>query len=267
MTDGTTRKRGHRPAATEPVIDRALSLLAAFSPERPTLSLTELSNHTGFPASTVHRLTGRLLAWGALERRSDGRFVIGLRLFEVASLAPRGHGLRAVAMPYLGDLAEATHQHVQLAVLEKDEALLIERISHRNASPVHYRVGGHIPLHSTGPGLVLLAHADTALQERILTGSLVREPEGTTLDAVTLRRDLADIRQHGYTVFRRESPTPVLCVAAPVWNRDDDCCAAVSVVVAVEGASAQPLVPVIRAAARAISRDLGSPRAQRNSHT
>lgn len=267
VSDSVPPGRGQRPAATEPVIDRALALLAAFTAQQPTLSLTELSTRTGFPVSTVHRLTGRLQAWGALERRADGRFVIGLRLFEVASLAPRGHGLREVAMPYLGDLAEATHQHVQLAVLEKDEAMLVERISHRTAAPVHYRVGGHIPLHSTGPGLVLLAHAAPTLQEQVLRGPLVREPEGTDIDPIALRRELAEIRRVGHAVFRRSSPTPVLSVAAPIWDRDDRCCAALSVIVAVQGTpgpSPHSLVPAIISAARAISRDLGSPRAVRS---
>ncbi len=261
MPGEVPQKGGHRPATTEPVIDRALALLAAFTPERPALSLTELSTTTGFPVSTVHRLTRRLLVWGALERRADGRLIIGLRLFEVASLAPRGHGLRAVAMPYLGDLAEATHQHVQLAVREQDEALLVERISHRTAARLHYRVGGHMPLHSTGSGLALLANADAAVQERVLDGPLVRQPEGTVLDPIGLRRDLADIRKQGYAVLRRDSPSPILTVAAPIWDRDDLCCAAVSVVVEAEGSSPLPLVPAVRAAARAISRDLGAPRA------
>lgn len=259
MTESVPPKRGRRPAATDPVIDRALALLTAFTVDRTDLSLTELSSRTGFPVSTVHRLSSRLLAWGALERRADGRFVIGLRLFEVASLAPRGHGLREVAMPYMGDLAEATHQHVQLAVLEKNEATLVERISHRNAAPVHYRVGGHIPLHSTSPGLVLLAYTNDVLREKILGGPLVREPEGIDIDPIALRRELAEIRRIGHAVFRRSSPTPVLSVAAPIYDRDDRCCAALGVVVAVPGASPQPLVPAIIAATRAISRELGAP--------
>lgn len=261
MAGKTPPARGRRPATTEPVIDRALALLAAFSPERAALSLTELSATTGFPASTVHRLTKRLLVWGALERRDDGRFVIGLRLFEVASLAPRGHGIREVAMPYLGDLAEATHQHVQLAVREHAEGLLVERISHRTATQLHYRVGGHMPLHATGSGLALLANADRAVQEQVLSGSLVRQPEGETIDPTTLRRELAEIRRQGYAIMRRNSPSPLLTVAAPIWDRDDTCCAAVSVVVEDAGSSPLALVPAVRAAARAISRDLGAPRA------
>jgi len=259
--EGMANPRGRRPPTTEPVIDRALALLAAFSPDRAALSLTELAELTGIPVSTVHRFTARMAAWGALERRTDGRYVVGLRLLEVASLAPRGHGLRQVAMPYLGDLAEATHQHVQLAVIEEDEATLVERISHRTARPAHYRVGGRMPLHSTGTGLALLAHADIVFQERILAGPLVREPEGVAIDPAMLRRELADVRRAGYAVLRRTSPSALLSVAAPIWNRDEQCCAALSVIVADEGASAQPLVPAVVAAARAVSRALGARKA------
>lgn len=110
------------------MVDRAVALLSAFRADRRVLTLFERSRLSGQPTSTEDRLAGRLVEWGELERLDDGRYVVGLRLLEVASLAPRGHGVRELAM---GDLAEATHQHVLLAVLEEDEALLVERLSCR----------------------------------------------------------------------------------------------------------------------------------------
>ncbi len=74
------------------MVDRAFALLSAFRADRRTLSLSELSRLSGQPTSTAHRLASRLVEWGALERLPDGRYVVGLRLLEVASLAPRGHG-------------------------------------------------------------------------------------------------------------------------------------------------------------------------------
>ncbi len=254
-------RRGHRPANGDPVVDRAFALLAAFGADRRALTLAELSRRSGVPTSTAHRLAGRLLAWGALERDADGRYVVGLRLLEVASLAPRGHGVREAAMPYMADLAEATHQHVLLAVPEDDTALLVERLSHRSAPEVHYRVGGRVPLHSTGVGVVLLAHAPAEQRERLLQNPLVHEPEGVPADPAQLRRRLAEVRRQGFAEFRRSSPGPVLAVAAPVWNSADRCCAAVSVLVPDSGVSAGSLVPAVQATARAVSRALGAPRA------
>ena len=96
-----TLARGKRPPEGEPVVDRALSLLSAFDAGRRRLSLAELSRRSGMPASTTLRLATRLVSWGALERDEQRRYCIGLRLLEVASLAPRGHGLRQVALPFM----------------------------------------------------------------------------------------------------------------------------------------------------------------------
>jgi DNA-binding IclR family transcriptional regulator len=100
------------------VTSKVLALLAAFTPETPELSLSELARRAGLSLPTAHRRAAELLEWGALERGPDGRFQIGLRLWEVASLAPRGLGLREAAMPFLEDLYEVTHENVQLAVRE-----------------------------------------------------------------------------------------------------------------------------------------------------
>ena len=163
--DRPPRVRGRRPPQGDPVVDRALSLLDAFDAGHRHLTLGELSRRSGIPPSSALRLASRLLAWGALERDADGRFSIGLRLWEVAALAPRGQGLQQVALPFMGDLEAVTHQHVLLAVREGDEAVMVERLSSHHAVPALYRPGGRLPLHSTGVGLVLLAFADAAFQE------------------------------------------------------------------------------------------------------
>ncbi len=182
MADAT-RPRGGRPAQGEPVLDRAFRMLGAFGPAHRALSLTSLSARAGLPKPTALRLARKLVEWGALERTADGRYVVGVRLLEVASLAPRGHGLRATALPYLEDLHQATGQHVLLAVRDGLEAILVERLSAHGAGQVLYRVGGRMPLHSTGVGLVLLAHAPAPVQDEILAGELTLEPEHTQLSA------------------------------------------------------------------------------------
>jgi DNA-binding IclR family transcriptional regulator len=256
----TPRIRGKRPARGDPVIDRAFALLAAFDAGHRSLSLGELSRRSGIPTSSTLRLAGRLMAWGALERDTDGRFTIGVRLWEVASLAPRGQGLKQVALPFMGDLEQVTRQHVLLAVRDGDDALLVERLSAHRAMPVLYRVGGRIPLHSTGVGLVLLAFADPAFQESLLDQPLRQQPENVPVSPEGLRRTLADIRREGVATFRRRSPQPLVSVAAPIFDRDDEVAAALSVLVPPEHAEPRLLGPAVRTAARAISRGLGAHR-------
>ncbi|MCM0621424.1 IclR family transcriptional regulator [Nocardioides bruguierae] len=260
--DGTaTRARGKRPPQGEPVIDRAFALLDCFDLDHRFLTLGELSRRSGIPASSALRLAGRLMAWGALERDDAGRFSIGVRLWEVASLAPRGHGLRDVALPYLHDLAEATREHVLLAVRDERQGLLVERISGHRATEVLYRVGGRLPLHSTGVGLVLLAFAEPDFTEPYLDLPLRHDPEQTLVDKARLRRTLAEVRRERIAIFRRAVPSPVLSVAAPIWDADDTVAAALSVVVPDQTFDARRLAPAVQTAARAISRALGAQRA------
>src|SRR3954466_6278396 len=196
MTEGSaepTRIRGRRPPQGDPVVDRAFALLAAFDAAHRSLTLGELSRRSGIPTSSTLRLAGRLQAWGALERGDDGRFTIGLRLWEVASLAPRGQGLKQIALPFMGDLEEFPRQHVLLAVRDGADALLVERLSAHQAMPVLYRVGGRLPLHSTGVGLVLLAYAEPEFQEQMLAQPLMHEPENVPVSPAALRRTLAEV--------------------------------------------------------------------------
>src|SRR5438552_19070867 len=95
------------------VTARALRVLSAFSAEHLALTLSEISRRSELSLTTTHRMVGELTAWGALERGEDGRYRIGLRLWEIGSLAPRSIALRDAAMPFREDLYEATHENVQ----------------------------------------------------------------------------------------------------------------------------------------------------------
>lgn len=247
------------PKPGEAVIDRAFAVLGAFDADHRVLPLAGLAQRTGLPRSTALRLARKLTEAGALERLDDGRYVIGLRLLEIASLAPRGHGLRAVAMPYLEDLFHVTRQHIVLAVRDGTEALLVERLSAHDASPALYRVGGRMPLARTGVGLVLLAHAPVPVQEEMLRDFEPVPGRDGTRTAEELRRVLAEVRRGGYAIASQAEPRPHTTVAAPIRDADG-VVAAVSVVAPSMDFDAAVYVPAVRAAARAISREMNDGR-------
>ena len=244
----------------ESVTSRVLGILAAFSAQQPRLTLSEIGRRTGLPLTTAHRLVGELTEWGALERDEAGRYRIGLRLWEVASLAPRGLGLRERALPFLEDLYEVTHENVQLAVRDGAEAVYVERLTGRQAVALVSRVGGRLPLHATGVGQVLLAHAPPEFQDEVLAAPLKAFTKYTVTDPKRLRSILAEVRRTGIALCDRQVDPESLSVAAPVFGVDavgaPGVVAALSVVVRSDGADRLGLVPAVRAAARGISRTL-----------
>ncbi|POX45405.1 IclR family transcriptional regulator [Streptomyces sp. Ru71] len=237
--------------------DRLLAVLAAFDHRHPALSLTDIGRRAGLTLTTAHRLVGTLTRWGALERAPDGRYHVGLRLWEVAALAPRGLALRQVALPYLEDLYEATHENVQLAVRDGRDVVYTEWISGRSAVGVHIRVGARWPLHATGVGLALLAHDSPAGQDDYCAGPLTSFTPYTLTEPQRLRRALAEVRHRGVAVSDRQITEDALSVAAPVRGPDGAVTAAVSLVVPHADAPVAALTPAVRLAARGISRALG----------
>jgi len=236
------------------VTSKVLAILGAFDVDHRELTLTELAHRAHLTLSTAQRRAAEMTRWGALERTDDGRYRVGLRLWEVGSLAPRGVGLREVALPFLEDLYVVSRQNVQLAVREGIEVVFVERIAGRSAVPVLTRVGGRFALHATGVGLVLLAFAPPEVFDEVVSAGLKAYTPATITDPEVLRRVLAEVRREGYVVSRGAVTEDALSVAAPVTDQDGKVIAAVSLVVAEKDARPQALAPLVRAAARGISR-------------
>ncbi len=159
---------GNVARAGTTVTSRALGLLGAFDPEHRRLTLSELAERAELPVPTAHRLVGELVQWGALSRTASGEYVVGRRLWDLGLLAPVQTGLRQVASPYLHDLYGATLATVHLAVRDGTEVLYLDRLSGHASVPVVSTIGSRLPMHATGVGKVLLAHAPPAVQAEVL---------------------------------------------------------------------------------------------------
>ncbi|OON79243.1 IclR family transcriptional regulator [Streptomyces tsukubensis] len=246
-------RRSGRPAHGEPILERAFRVLGAFAEAGEGLQLHRLAARSGLPKSTTSRIAAQLMSVGALERLDNGDFVVGLQLLEIASLAPRGHGLRAAALPFMEDLHQVTGQHILLAVRDGHEAVLVERLSARDAAAVKYRVGGRLPLTETGIGIALLAHAPERVRDDALAAAT---------DAGRLRRFMAAIRGEGVCAMTTPNPlsagpTTMSTVAAPILNREGDPLGALSLVAPDEGGSQATARLALRTASLAISRTVG----------
>jgi DNA-binding IclR family transcriptional regulator len=245
------------PRASGPTVtSRIADVLEAFAGQHHTLTLSEISRRTKLPLTTTHRLVGELAGRQFLERDDAGHYQIGLRLWELASRAPRSVGLREAALPFMEDLYEATHENVQLAVIDGMDAVYVERISGRDSVHVLTRPGTRLPVHATGVGLVLLAHAPHEAQEAVLNASLTRYTRYTITDPRRLRRMLADVRRSGYAVSERQIENISASIAAPIRDAAGSVVAAISVVVKAGDTDPSLYVPAVMAAGRGISRVL-----------
>ncbi|MFC7724709.1 IclR family transcriptional regulator [Nocardioides sp. GCM10028917] len=242
---------GSAPGAS--LVDRTLDVLGAFDERHRRLTLTRLAARSDLSPPTTLRIVRRLLAAGALERTDDGSYVVGRRLWDIGLLAPVQTGLREVAAPFLQDLQAATRATVHLAERDGDQVLYLDRLSGVASVPVVSRVGSRLPMHATGVGKVLLAHAPADVQQRVLA-DLQRLTPYTIVTPGTLARQLERVRRDGFATTREELTLGACSVAVPVRDADGDVVAALGVVVPSLRRDRERLVAALSVAAAGITR-------------
>lgn len=212
---GGSRDDGPAPRSgpERTVMGRVASIMDAFNCSQQVLSLGDLSDRTGLPKSTLHRLADQLCQIGWIER-DPGGYRVGLRMFELGSLAVEGSRLREVAFPHLQALAAKTGMSAQLGVLDHGEVVYLERVAVGSVRPPTRR-GGRNPVYCTGLGKAMAAFDDEVI--RALTFSeLPRRTANTITDAVVLRTEFNQIRKVGIAFDRGEAYDGLVCVAAPI---------------------------------------------------
>ncbi|MFJ9179453.1 IclR family transcriptional regulator [Streptomyces sp. NPDC102360] len=247
--------RSNQPGRS--VSSRVFEVLFAFRTGHSRLTLADLTRKTGLPHATVRRLALELIEAGALDRAPDGGFTVGLRLWQLGTLAPLSVPLRTAALPYMDDLHAALRQHVQLAVLEGTAAVLVERLSAGHAVDVTSRPGGRLPLHSSGVGKVLLAHAAPELTDHVIAQGLTPHTERTLTDPAQLRAQLAECREIGVAVVHGETSHGADSVATRILNAEGEVVAALSVVAGAGTIDLHTVRPALIASGLAVSRRLG----------
>jgi DNA-binding IclR family transcriptional regulator len=245
-------------AGSRSVVNRALAILATFQGNRSPQALSDISRSSGLPLATCYRIVQRLTEWGALERDGDSRYRVGLRLWEVASRAPRAGELQRYVRPYLLDLYETTGFATHLAVREGSELVSIERFQKPRNTSRRPIVGDRYQLHISGIGQVLLAFAPRRIQEEVLSGELPAFTQYTYTDRAALERVLTEIRRTGYAVSDRQTDLQNVVVAAPVRGFDGSVVAAVSLSCPPQTVDVRGMVHLIRLTATSISRSLAA---------
>ncbi|MBL7498648.1 IclR family transcriptional regulator [Frankia sp. CNm7] len=230
-------------------VGRALSLLDAFSDGSASLRLTTIAARSGLPLPTTLRLARELVAWGGLERQADGSYRLGTRLWVLGGQVPCQRRLADAGRPYLRGLRTATGRAVALTSLDGDRLLIIDELD----APVSR--GSHLPLHATAAGKLFLAHGPDALRQRVLS-DLTRLTPYTVTAPGLLHRQFADIRGGSLAIAKEERHLGGTEIAAPVGPTGDGGPAAALSVIAPSVPAARRAVPLLAAAAAALTAHL-----------
>ncbi len=241
-------------------VERALSVLRAFSPDRPELTLTEVATTTGLDRAGARRFLLTLIDLGYV--RHDGRYyALTPQVLEFGYAYLAGRALPQIAEPHLQRLTDQFKEMTSVAVLDGDDIRYVAQIPSPKLLSVAIPVGSRFPAHATSMGKVLLAHIPPErLEARLATMELKRLTEHTVTTREGLRTELAQVRRQGFVVSDGELETGLRGVAAPIRDRTGEVFAAVNISLdtrsAPEDDVRNEIVPPLVATASRIESDL-----------
>jgi DNA-binding IclR family transcriptional regulator len=222
------------------VIDKAIAILDAVATSPSTLA--ELVAVTGLPRATAHRLAVALEVHRLLDRDSEGRFVLGPRLGELASTLP--DPLVSAAGPVLSWVRDECGESAQLYRRDGNVRVCVAAAERHSGLRTTVPLGARLPLTAGSGAQILCAWLDEAeLAERVA-------------DAEFSERVLADVRRRGWAQSIAQREAGVASVSAPVRSPAGEVVAAISISGPIERLGRTPgqrFAPLLIAGARRIT--------------
>ncbi len=243
-------------------IEKALRLIDELAAAKEPLTLQALTKRSGYAKSTVHRLVSTLRTHHIVEQSAeDGRYSLGIRLFELGCSVSNSWDVAAIAKPYMLSIASEINESVCLAMVSRGEVLIIDFIESTSMFHVVSRVGAKLPIHCTVQGKIMLAYMSPIQRRHILKDRGMQIYTPNTIHTLEqLEADLLLTRERGYAIDNSEFHVGLHSVAAPILNYEGEPTYSFSVVSMfhpVESAEFKRATQLVLEAAADTSRALG----------
>jgi IclR family acetate operon transcriptional repressor len=238
-------------------VERAVDILQAFSPARPSMSVVELQRVLGLSRPTLYRLLQTLASKGLI--RADGepqRFSLGPGIMSLAHVWMSRVDVAQLARPILERLRDETAETAALFVLRDDKRLCVLELTSPHPLAISRGMGETEHISRGASGKAILAHA---LRDKGLADSFWRTlPEGS--DRERLLEDLARTREDGFAISRSEKCVGAVAIAAPFFDHSGQVAGSIGLF-APEARLGEERIPhsarLVTEAARRLSEELG----------
>lgn len=212
-------------------VSKAMELLQILSRAGKPLLLKEISALCGYPKSTVFGLLTTMRMYDVVTQTSDGRYTLGVRLFEYGQQVKRSWNISQAARPYMEHLCQQTGASVVLSFCEGGSVITLDQAETKSGLRVVSEIGSRLPIYCTSQGKVFLAHMPRTSAETVLRSqSMTPFTPHTITDIAVLMQEIDRCRADGYAVENGEYRIGLRSVSAPVYTAEGNARYAVSVI-------------------------------------
>ena len=225
-------KQLHRTRMGKPVkvIEKAFHLFEQLN-NTSELSLKEMAERTMIPKPTASRILDTLQTLGYVEQDSvTQRFRLGGKFLSLVKSSYAMNDVVVIAGPLMEKLEEMFGETVNLARLHESQIVYVRIIDSRHAFRITNNIGDRASIHSTAIGRAVAAFLpEDKLQDLIKNCQFTQFTRKTILDEQTLRKNLHLVKQNGYAIDNEEGHEGVICIGAPIFNKNNMPFAAISI--------------------------------------
>ena len=199
------------------VIDRAVRILRVVA-RRGASSLTEISAETRLPVPTTARILKSLADNGILRRLDDKTYHLGARLVPLSTRLEPFRRSFAIAHPTIEELSHVTREDCGLAVLQGNEAVVVDWCYGPRPPRIIEPYSREIPLYCAF-GKVLIAFQPAQWRSRFLQDAKLRKiATGTVPNRTVLSAEIERIRRTGLHISLAENVEGAGSLSVPVFD-------------------------------------------------
>lgn len=242
---------------------RALDILEEIIERNGTVRIKDLSETFKLPKSTIHRFIATLEYKGYIEQIEDNhKYRLSLKLFELGGSVIHSLDLHSRSYPILEKLNLKVKETVHLVILDKGEAVFINKIVNNPSMLTYTYIGKRVHAHCIASGKVLLANLPLSELEIIISDKGLPEYTNNTLTCPNvLKEQLEEIRKNDVGYCFEEYLPGIVGVASPIRNHLGQVIAAVSISgfsISFDNNSLYYFTEEVKKVAKEISNELGA---------
>jgi IclR family pca regulon transcriptional regulator len=195
---------------------RGLSVIRAFGPECPRMTLADIARRVDLPRATVRRSLITLATLGYVE--SDGRnFSLTPKVLALGNCYLSSSPLPRAIQPMLERLAECIGESCWAAIFDDEDVLLVAGAKTNRLLSAGLRVGSRLPAYCSAFGRMLLAgRSDSEIDAYLSRVKPRMHTSRTVIDPDAIRRAIREARENGYALADGEVELGLCSLAVPV---------------------------------------------------